>query len=113
MPRMPQRWARSRNRHQIQHDRRRQDAVTAQEIDLDLHRITEPSVDVDVVPAFFIVASRRIVVDADLVGEILVKVRIKLRLKDLIQDGQLAFFLRLERFRIVENFAVAIAEDVR
>src|SRR5262245_50778030 len=35
---------------QIQDDRRGEDRITAQEIDLDLHRVTEPAEDIDVVP---------------------------------------------------------------
>src|SRR5262249_59705946 len=40
----------------VQHDRRRQDAVAAEEVDLQLHRVPEPPEDVDVVPALFVVA---------------------------------------------------------
>src|ERR1700730_15758087 len=39
--------------HQIQHQRSGQDRVTAQEIDLDLHRVAEPSKNVNVVPTLF------------------------------------------------------------
>src|SRR6516225_5502680 len=95
--------------NQVQNDRRRQNAVSAQEIDFDLHGITEPSVDIDVIPSFLIISSRRIVMNAYFVREILVKIRIKLRLKDLIKDRQFAFFLGLEGIRIVKNFAVAIS----
>src|SRR5436189_6368542 len=42
---------------QIEHDRGREDRVAAQEVDLDLHRIAQPSEDVDVVPPFLIVAA--------------------------------------------------------
>src|SRR5688572_12927163 len=49
----------------IEDDRSGQDAVAAQEVDLQLHRIAEPAKDVDVVPPFLVVAARRIVVDAD------------------------------------------------
>src|SRR2546428_6322405 len=41
---------------EVEHDRRGEDRVAAQEIDLDLHRIAEPSEDVDVVPPFLIIA---------------------------------------------------------
>src|SRR5712692_6494256 len=72
---------------QVQNDRRRENAVAAQEIDFDLHGITEPSIDIDVIPSFFIISARRIVMDPHYVREILVKIRIKLRLQDLIQHG--------------------------
>ena len=42
----------------------------------------------------------------------LVELRIQVRLEDVIERRLLALFLRLERLRIVEHLAVAIAEDV-
>src|SRR5678810_115422 len=51
----------------IEHQRRRQDGVTAEKIDFDLHRVTEPPEDVDVIPALLVVAAGRIIVDAHLV----------------------------------------------
>src|SRR5437870_4418455 len=74
-----------KEKNKIQHDRGRENAVAAQEVDLDLHGITEPSIDVDVVPSFFIVSARRVVMDAHLVREILVKIRVQFRLENLIQ----------------------------
>src|SRR5258706_1104983 len=43
--------------NKIQDDGGSKNAVTAQEVDLDLHGITQPSINVDVVPSFFIVTS--------------------------------------------------------
>src|SRR5260221_11751548 len=51
----------------VEHDRRREDRVTAEEVHLDLHRIAEPSADIDVVPPLLRVATGWIVVDRDLV----------------------------------------------
>ena len=48
--------------HEIEHDRRGEDAVSTQEIDLELHLVAEPPDQIDVVPALFVVAARRIVV---------------------------------------------------
>src|SRR5437879_7560394 len=48
---------------EVEHDRRRQDRIAAQEVDLDLHRIAEPPEDVDVVPPLLVVSPRRIVID--------------------------------------------------
>src|SRR3954451_14802854 len=44
--------------HEVERERRREDRVAAQEVDLHLHRIVEPSDDVDVVPALFVVTAR-------------------------------------------------------
>src|ERR1051326_568303 len=82
--------------HEVQDDRSCQNAVSAQEIDLDLHGITEPPIDVDVVPSLLIVSARGIVVDTHLVGEILVQIRVEFRLQNLIQHRQLTFFLRFK-----------------
>src|SRR6202007_2909269 len=51
----------------VQHQRRGQNRIPAQEIDLDLHGVAEPPEDVDVVPTLFGVAARRIVLDPHLV----------------------------------------------
>src|SRR5215468_8933034 len=85
--------------HQIQHDGRGENTVSAQEINFDLHGITEPSIDVDVVPTFFVISSRRIVVDAYFMGEILIKVRIKLGLKNLVQNRKLALLFCFKGIR--------------
>src|SRR5206468_7850826 len=98
---------------QVYNDRRSQNAVAAQEINFDLHGITKPAVDVDVVPSFFIISARRVIVDPHLVREISVKVGVKLRLQNLIQHRQLAFFLRFERIGVVQNFSVAISKNIR
>src|SRR5215813_1523401 len=47
---------------EVKHDRRRKNRVTTEKVDLDLHRVAEPAEDVDVIPTFFVVAARRIVV---------------------------------------------------
>ena len=57
---------------QVKNDRRGEDRVAAEEVDLDLHRIPEPAEDVDVVPAFFVVAARRVIVDSHDVRKVFV-----------------------------------------
>src|SRR5437773_10921149 len=99
--------------YQVEYNRCSENAVAAQEINLDLHGITEPPVYVNVIPPFFIIPSRRVIVDPHLVREILIEFRIQLRLEDRIQDGQLAFFLGLEGLGVIEDLAVAISKDVR
>ena len=48
---------------EVEGERRGQDRIAAEEVDLDLHLVAEPAEDVDVIPAFFVVAAGRIVVD--------------------------------------------------
>src|SRR5689334_6459589 len=43
---------------EIEHQRRRQNAVPTQKIDLQLHGVTEPAEQIDIVPAFLVVAAR-------------------------------------------------------
>src|SRR5579864_5917289 len=57
---------------EIEHDGRGENRVAAQEVDLDLHGIAEPSEDVDVVPTLFVVTTRWVIVDAHLVVHIAV-----------------------------------------
>src|SRR5215472_6553276 len=99
--------------HQVQYNRRRQDRIAAQEIDLDLHRIAEPTENVDVVPAFLGVAARRIVVNPDGVVKILVQLGIKAGLENLIEHAQLSLFLGFERAGVLQNLPVTVSEDVR
>ena len=97
---------------QVEHQRRGQDRVAAEEIDLDLHRVAQPPEDVDVVPAFLVVAAGRVVVDPHLVVHLAVELGIELRLQDVLQHAELRLFLGLEALGVVEHLAVAVAEDV-
>ena len=107
------RLARSRNSTRSSAIGRSENGVAAEEVHLDLHRIAQPAKDVDVVPGFLVVAARRVIVDANLVVDVLVEIGIKLGLKDVFKRAKLRLFLGLEGLRIVQHFAVAIAEDVR
>ena len=107
-----QRFAKIDQQHQVEHNRRRQNRVAAQEVDFDLHRIAQPSEDIDVVPTLFVITAWRIIVNANLVENIAVQLGIKLGLQNVLQHAQLRLFLGLERPRIVEHFAVAIAQNV-
>src|SRR4029077_5244113 len=82
--------------HQVEDKRRSQNRVAAQEVNFDLHGIAQPSEDVDVVPALFVVSTRRVIVNSDLVGELAVQFRIKLRLQNMLQHRQLGLLLGLE-----------------
>src|SRR5215468_4321912 len=70
--------------NQIKNNRCRQNGISAQEVQLDLHRVSQPAKDVDIVPAFFVVAARRVVVDANFVRKVAVEIGIKLRLQDVL-----------------------------
>src|SRR5947209_20616059 len=71
---------------EVEDDGRGEDGVAAEEVDLDLHRVAEPAEDVYVVPAFLIVAARRVIVDADDVREVFVELRVNIRLEDVFED---------------------------
>src|SRR5258705_9209534 len=94
--------------HEVEDQRCCKDRVAAEEVYFDLHRIAEPSEDIDIVPSLFGIAARRIVIDPHFVKEIAVKLRVHLRLKNLIEHRELRLFLRPERTGIVEHFTVAI-----
>jgi hypothetical protein len=97
----------------VEGERSGEDGVAAEEVNLELHRVTEPTEDVDVVPTFFIITAWRVIVNADLVIEILVEIGVQLRLEDVVENAELGLFLGLEGLGIVEHFAVPIAENVR
>src|SRR5580704_1903329 len=97
---------------QVEHNRSRQNRVTAQEVDLDLHGIAEPPKDVDIVPTFLVITAWRVIVNAHLVSKVAVKVGVKFGLQNVLEDRKFGFFFGLERAWIFENLAVAIAENV-
>src|SRR5215469_1494260 len=97
---------------EVEHDGRGENGVAAEKIHFDLHGIAEPAENVDIVPAFFVVAARRVIVDADLVVEIAVEFGIELRLQNIFERAEFGFLFGFERARVVEDFAVAIAENV-
>src|SRR5215469_15220149 len=66
----------------VEHDGCGQDRVAAEEVDFDLHGIAEPSKNVDVVPAFFIIATRRVVVNPNSVEDVSIQLRVKFGLQD-------------------------------
>src|ERR1051325_5510494 len=70
---------------QVERDRCRQDAVAAQEVDLDLHGVIEPAEDVDVVPAFLVVLARLVVVNMNLVLVAAIEILVERRLQDVIE----------------------------
>src|SRR5205823_3579667 len=77
---------------EVEDDGRGQDRIAAQEIYLDLHRIAEPAEDVYVVPALFVVSTRRVIIDANNVREIFVKLWIDFRLKNVFEHRELGLF---------------------
>src|SRR5215813_4596358 len=97
---------------EIENDRRRQDRITTKEINLYLHRITQPAEDIDVVPTFLIVAAWRVIVDSDHMGKVFIKVRVNLWLKDVFKYCELGLFLGFKGIRIIEHLTIAVAENI-
>ena len=89
-----------------------EDGVAAEEIDFDLHGVPEPSEDIDVIPSFFGVAARRIIFDADFVVVITIQVWEGFSVEDVFDDGEFRNFFCFERAWVVEDFAVAVSEDI-
>ena len=57
---------------QIQYQGGGQDTVATQKIHFDLHRVAQPSEDVDIIPALLIIPPRRVIVYSDFMVNILV-----------------------------------------
>src|SRR5258706_1449809 len=74
-----------KKQRQVQNDRSRENRVTTEKIDLDLHGITQPAENIDIVPALFVVATRRIIVNANHVRKIFVEVGIDVGLKNILE----------------------------
>ena len=89
-----------------------EDGVTAEEVDFDLHGVSEPAEDIDVIPAFFGIATGGIIFDTDFVIVVSVEFGECFGIEDMFGDGEFGDFFCLERTGIVEDFAVAVAEDV-
>src|ERR1041384_4435807 len=70
---------------EVEHDWRGEDRIAAKEVDLDLHRVAEPAEDIDVVPTFFVVTARWVVVDAHYVREVFVQVWIDFGLENIFE----------------------------
>src|SRR4029077_11532685 len=98
--------------NKVEDNGRGEDGVAAEKVHFDLHGVAEPTEDVDVVPAFFVIAARRVIVDADLVENLAVKLGIKLRLENVFERAELRFFFGFEGAGVVEDFAVTVAENV-
>ena len=71
---------------EVEDDGCREDRVSAQEVDLDLHGVAHPAEDIDVVPALLSVTAGGIIVNADLVIEVLIELRVDLWLEDGVED---------------------------
>src|SRR5436190_1499834 len=97
---------------QVKYDGGRQDRVFAEEIDLDLHGISKPSEDIDIVPALLVITMGRIIVDPDLVIQFSIQFRIDIRLQDVFEYTQFGNFLGPEIIGMIEYIAITIAENI-
>ena len=77
--------------YEVEHQGSGEDAVAAEEVHLDLHAVVlaHPSEDVEVVPTFLGITTRRIVIDAHLVEDVAVEFGLFVRLKDSVDDAEL------------------------
>src|SRR5580700_6784501 len=75
--------------NQVKHNGRSQNRIPAKKIHLDLHGVAEPAEDIDVVPALFVVAPGWVIVYADFVSEIAVKVRVEFGLQNVFENREL------------------------
>ena len=75
--------------HEVEAERRCEDRVAAEEVNLYLHRVAHPAEDVDVVPAFLVVVAWRIIVDANLVLDVAIEVRLVFLAEDCLESREL------------------------
>ncbi len=89
-----------------------EDRVAAEEVNLNLHRISHPAEDIDVVPAFLVVVARGIVVDTYLVVVVGVEVGLVFRHENRLEGRELADLFCAEVGGFVKHETVAVSEDV-
>ena len=75
--------------HEVEAQGSSEDRVAAQEVDLDLHGVSHPAEDIDVVPTFLVVVARGVVVDAHLVEVVGVEVGLLFGNEDRLEGGEL------------------------
>src|SRR5687768_6064097 len=73
---------------EVKADGGRQDAVPAEEVNLDLHGVAQPTKDINVVPTLFVIAAWRVIIDAYFVVKVLIEVGVKLGLQNIFQRAQ-------------------------
>src|SRR6185437_8737922 len=90
-----------------------QDTIPAKEIDLDLHGITKPAKDVDVIPGFLVITMRRIIIDPDLMIKIAIQFGAEIGAEDVLEHTQFRHLFGTEIIRFIEYIAVTVTEDIR
>src|SRR5262245_57939888 len=71
--------------HEIEDDGCGEDAISAEKVNLNLHWVAKPTIDINVVPTFLVVATGRVIMDPDFVRKLLIKVGIEVWLENLIE----------------------------
>ena len=97
---------------EVEDQRGRQDTIAAEEIHLDLHGIIEPAKEVDVIPAFLVIAAWFVVMDMHLMLVLAVEVFVDLWLQHIVKHRQLTTLLRPEGVRIVQDIPIPVAQDI-
>jgi hypothetical protein len=59
-------------KNQVERKRRSKDRIATEEVNLELHGISQPAEDVDIVPTLFVITTRRVIVVPKFVLEVLV-----------------------------------------
>ena len=98
--------------HQVEDKWGRQDTITAEEIHLDLHGIIEPAKDVDVIPAFLVIAAWFVVMDVHLVLVLAVEILIDLWLQNVVEHRQLTALLGAEGVRVMQHIPIPVPQDI-
>lgn len=99
-------------KNKVKTERSSEDRVATEEVDLDLHGITHPTEDVDVVPSFLVVVAGRIVVDTYFVVVVGVEVGLLFGNEDGLESRELGNLFGTEVSGFVKNETVTVAEDV-
>src|SRR6056300_291876 len=97
---------------EVENNRGSENRVATQEVNFDLHLVTEPTKDVDGIPSFFVVSTWRVIVDADNMIDVAVQVWVHLWLKDPSEHTEFGHLFGLKVLWSVEYLTVTVAENV-
>ena len=101
-----------REQYEVEQERSSKNRVTTEEIDLYLHRITHPTENINVIPTFLIVVTRRVVIDTYLVVVIGVKIRLFVSYENAFKRRKLRYFLGMEVGWLIKYKSITVAQDI-
>ena len=77
-----------------------------------MHRITHPSENINIIPSFFVVITRRIIVDTYFMIVVRIQIRLFLRFQNRFQRRKLTYLFRMEISRLIQYQTVTVTQNI-